>query len=155
MNAVEKLEAAISKLEAQKRDTTLGPWTMYGGEPFGYGIEGGYNPGDPDKAGETVVARSEIADEDVDLIVTLHRTIDAMLALLRLALEYGELSEGTGSRFTAAALALATAILWDGCATCASGGVRFCSEHQYLAIPSPPELISAEIAQKIARALDA
>lgn len=93
MNAVEKLEAAISKLEALKAGAPSGPWEWR--EDFG-------EPGDTGTAltnGEDVEIigaynwhccsyRDEpnVADGAADLIVTLHRTIDAQLAILRGAL---------------------------------------------------------------------
>ena len=51
------------------------------------------------------------AESNGDLIVTLHRTIDAQLELLRLAQKYGELDAGSGSRFIAGAVKLADAIV--------------------------------------------
>jgi len=50
------------------------------------------------------------ARDDGMLITTLHRTIDAQLVILELAVAYGELSEGEGSRFITAAKLLARAI---------------------------------------------
>lgn len=49
--------------------------------------------------------------EHADLVVTLHATIDAQIELLHLAISYGELKVGRGSRFIEAAHKLADAIL--------------------------------------------
>jgi len=45
-----------------------------------------------------------------EYMVTLHNTIDAQIAILNLRLDYGDLPEGSGSRFAGIALALARAI---------------------------------------------
>jgi hypothetical protein len=78
MTPVEKLEAAITKLEELKRDGHPGPW--HGNVT----IRGVLRV----QSGLAVVAEvlntTEDEDEiDLDLIVTLHRTIDAQLAILR------------------------------------------------------------------------
>lgn len=77
MNAVERIEAAIAKLEALKASSIPGPWsapkellglpnkTIFGGNPT-----------------RTHAAYVAVA-HDGELIVTLHRTIDAQLAILR------------------------------------------------------------------------
>lgn len=83
MSAVERLQAAIEKLENLKSESVAGPWMV------------GHHP-DPDtdvefvKDGDGRWAR-EIAviygggdlKPHAELIVTLHRTIDAQLAILR------------------------------------------------------------------------
>jgi len=70
----------------------------------------------------TELRRADIADHEEydgseenfgvseELFTTLYGTIDAQLQLLELALSYGDLPEGRGSRFVAAARSLATAI---------------------------------------------
>lgn len=80
MNAEETIAAAIEKLEKLRGAATPAPWDFYGGEPFGYGI--GFPVG-------LVVHRDEITDEDAELIVTLHRTIDAQLAILQESKTWG------------------------------------------------------------------
>lgn len=51
------------------------------------------------------------ADEEINEAIALQsRTVDAQLEILRLALKYGLLAEGQGSRFREAALTLADAI---------------------------------------------
>lgn len=79
-NAVERLEAAIDKLETLKQESFDGPWVA--NHPFSYSwITGARYAG----------MQSKIADRvrkpDAELIVTLHRTIDAQLAILRDNLE--------------------------------------------------------------------
>jgi hypothetical protein len=73
MNAVERLEAAITKLETLKGSSSPGVWAT----------------GDD---GDIYIDRESIGhfrwfantwNPDADLIVTLHRTIDAQLAILR------------------------------------------------------------------------
>jgi len=71
----------------------------------------------------TELRRADIADHEEydgseenfgvseELFTTLYGTIDAQLQLLELALSYGDLPEGRGSRFVAAARSLATAIV--------------------------------------------
>lgn len=108
MTPVERLQAAIDKLEALKAESHNwrvpitadedGPQVIHDFETEGHG------PG----SGALAWTTSDAAAEN---IVTLHRTIDAQLTILRLAVEYGELVGGQGSRFTASALALADAIL--------------------------------------------
>lgn len=78
MTPVERLRAAIDKLETMKQESFDGPWVAH--HPFSYSwIEGAPYAG----------MRSKIAvqvdEPDAELIVTLHRTIDAQLAILRFA----------------------------------------------------------------------
>jgi hypothetical protein len=82
MNAVEGIEAAIERLEHLKVQSTPAPWHYWTDELTG----------DVDLWHDQEV-RSHIAVmghfgssrvyRDADLIVTLHRTIDAQLAILR------------------------------------------------------------------------
>ena len=71
MSAVERLPAAIDKLETLRGNSGR-PWTLEGGGewifPIGVTVA-------PDDGGVT--------PRQADLIVTLHRTIDAQLAFLR------------------------------------------------------------------------
>ena len=103
VTVVERLEAAIAKLEQLKADGTLGPWNVdmipETGECrvvrffefFGSHLEEVTNGGS--------------IQPDAELIVTLHRTIDAQLAILRAGL-----SDGAPLHTE---LALADAILGD------------------------------------------
>lgn len=78
MNAVEEIQAAIVKLTAERSDATRGPW--YPWHPQGdRGLSSVDAPSDDPDNPEMVV---EGGTQDVDLIVTLHRTIDAQIALL-------------------------------------------------------------------------
>lgn len=107
----ETIESALDKLESLRDRCWPGEW-VYRNEQIettdrfslfkhhdhdridGYGALGGDQP------------RAQ-----AELVVTLHHTIDSQLSLLRLALEYGELDAGGGSRFIAAAFDLAESIL--------------------------------------------
>jgi hypothetical protein len=80
---IDEFQAAIEKLRAQKSASTPAPWAS-GGR--------GYVETVPefdlyrfDVMSETV-ARAELLDEDADLIVTLHATLDAQLEILTAAL---------------------------------------------------------------------
>jgi len=78
MSAVEEIQAAIEKLTEQKDQSTSGPWWAW--HPAnGRGNSSVDAPsGDPDNP-EMPVEGQRV---DVDLIVTLHATIDAQLAIL-------------------------------------------------------------------------
>lgn len=79
---MERLQAAIEKLEQLKADAVAGPWhkemVLGGGNDLLYAI-----------VPTTVVPviGSTLRESDHDLIVTLHRTIDAQLAILRFAVD--------------------------------------------------------------------
>ena len=85
MNAVERLSAAIEKLEALKAESTQGGWRVVGGGGNGVTIEGTRHLYDQlIDAGDYAASREQfVNDVDPALIVTLHRTIDAQLAILR------------------------------------------------------------------------
>ncbi|UOE45505.1 hypothetical protein [Agromyces larvae] len=88
MSQVERLRAAILKLETLRAEITPGPWIAeYSGEQGHCVI-----PADADSTREAIaLTRLYHAAYDAELIVTLHRTIDAQLAILRNRLEvYGE-----------------------------------------------------------------
>ena len=114
-----RISAAIEKLERLKAESTPGPWAS---------VQDGQHATlvrRPPKSENAIHTPADIPlhwdggygydptmeASDADLIVTLHRTIDAQLELLRLALKYGELDAGSGSRFIAGAVKLADAIL--------------------------------------------
>ena len=117
-----RISAAIEKLERLKAESTPGPWAS---------VQDGQHATlvrRPPKSENAIHTPADIPlhwdggygydptmeASDADLIVTLHRTIDAQLELLRLALKYGELDAGSGSRFIAGAVKLADAILGRG-----------------------------------------
>lgn len=77
MTPVERLQAAIEKLEAVQGET----WDAERWEPHGMWAVNAANPG-----GGRVVMADRLLESDAHLIVTLHRTIDAQLAILREAL---------------------------------------------------------------------
>jgi len=80
MTGVEEIHAAIEKLTAQRDESTPGPWAVDDADKCSvYTIDGGatilqpedwYPRGDNRPAG------------NAQLVVTLHRTIDAQLAIL-------------------------------------------------------------------------
>lgn len=80
MNAAETIAAAIEKLEHLKGTSTDGPWVdEYSGEAGACVV-----PADAESTREAVAQlRLLPAAFDAELIATLHRTIDAQLAILR------------------------------------------------------------------------
>jgi len=106
MNASQRLQAAIDKLELLRTER-------------GYVEDSGWlveeNPND--RGGFLEPPEPFIPITNDDLIVTLHRTIDAQLAILRDTVKLGELiglgEEGTRWRSVEDAIALADAILGE------------------------------------------
>jgi hypothetical protein len=91
MNAAERIEAAIAKLEGLTRWSTTGPWRA----THHVDDAGDWTHADivHDKVvnpevtwRDQVLAIADLSEDDAELIVTLHRTIDAQLAILRGAL---------------------------------------------------------------------
>ncbi len=107
MSAVERLHAAIEKLEAYRDLATQGEWVCdfeIGGEIHAVG--------DTHTGGSAFIGKP--AFHDAWLIVTLHRTIDAQLAILRFGVKrLAAVQTLTGKHAEAHAheLALADAIL--------------------------------------------
>jgi hypothetical protein len=114
MNAEETIQKAIDKLHQLRDETTPGPWLRR------------YVIGDPnwpviisDDIGEVVNTTIETftTKMDADLIVTLHATIDAQIAILDAAREQYAGSERTASHDEPAAswmaVHLARAILGE------------------------------------------
>jgi hypothetical protein len=85
MNAAETIQAAIEKLERQKADTTPGPWRV-----VNESLQGSRHDYDPMIDAGDYAASSErfVRPADAELIVTLHRTIDAQLVILRSGLAH-------------------------------------------------------------------
>lgn len=73
---VERLQAAIEKLEQYQGET----WNLWPSEDAGYYGIAAANPG----GGRQVVGEWVESEHDADLIVTLHRTIEAQLRVLAL-----------------------------------------------------------------------
>ena len=101
MTPTERLQAAIEKLEALQAQTTQAPWSVVGGEVV------------RDAGGLRTIQSLWVADidptvPDADLIVTLHRTIDAQLAILR---DGRDVTTREGIYLHESAVALADAIL--------------------------------------------
>lgn len=107
MTPVERLQAAIDRLESMREEAPPGPWEQHL-SGWSTTLYSGLDSEHPWSAVEVAAAQTRYSAQ---LIVTLHRTIDAQLAILHLAVEYGELPNGQGSRFSACARALADAIL--------------------------------------------
>ena len=112
MNAVERLTAAIEKLEALKAEAFAGPW-----EALGSGVEHGDHwyvlSG---RESILYISANDGSDEEfrqptAELIVTLHRTIDAQLAILRWSLNEIEYENGEVVYYDEHTVALADAIL--------------------------------------------
>lgn len=108
MSAVEEIEAAKAKLTKLRDGIPLVQkvtrWEEFNGTPS-YSVEDGYR-----FRGMTNSLEFGEDLEAATLHVTLHATIDAQLAILDLRLEYGDLPQGSGSRFAKVALDLARAI---------------------------------------------
>jgi hypothetical protein len=105
VNAAETIQAAIEKLERLKGRSTPGDWWRSGFDDVFAG---------PGLSDDVVVVQDARLSFDAELIVTLHRTIDAQLALFGSALW---LMKGNPLAYTHAATAcairLAEAILGD------------------------------------------
>ena len=103
MTVVERLEAAIGKLEQLKADSTAGGW--YAPEFTHGSVWAGTGSSD-----DLLVVDDARLYGDADLIVTLHRTIDAQIAVLKVGAEFALI---TSNRWTDISVALADAILGD------------------------------------------
>jgi len=79
LTAVEEIQAAVEKLAALRRASTPAPWAI----GFRANVEtvAAYDHDRFDAMPETI-ARTELHSGDGPLIVTMHRTIDAQLAIL-------------------------------------------------------------------------
>lgn len=108
MSKVATIEKAILELERQAGEVAL-PWKVTAlfrsDTEVCISAEDGWDVTNADE--ETGYTSAENAA----LILTLTRTIEPQLALLRLAVKYGELDAGSGSSFIAAAHDLALSIL--------------------------------------------
>jgi len=83
MNAAEEIQAAIDKLTALRDKSTPGPWFLT--------YESATHPrvwGAADEDAADHVATMARSPRDADLIVTLHRTISAQLAILRESMRF-------------------------------------------------------------------
>lgn len=117
MNAADTIRAAIERLEVQRLAAFPGPWTALHSGP----AHGDHSYVTADDEAIVSISANDGTDEEfraptADLIVTLHRTIDPQLDLLRLAAGYyGARITGPESSTTFAelGLALACAILGE------------------------------------------
>jgi len=94
MNAAGTIQAAIDKLTRLRTFSTRGPWKKAGSY-----IEEA-EPPNPDDRFDVLplnVFKIEESDTDAELVLALHATIDAQLAILRHVLEYyrGDIGIGT------------------------------------------------------------
>jgi len=86
VSAVERMQAAIEKLEALKAASTPGPWRLTRAQHVTHAIYG-EQPGQ-EVIGATPRYGGLWSADDGELIVTLHRTIDAQLEVLRSAADF-------------------------------------------------------------------
>lgn len=105
MNAAETIQAAIDKLNQQRAAAMQGPWR---GKVLNYW--GSPTPGVWAEADRDYVGYS-MNQEDADLLVTLHATIDAQLAILQRSLDW--YAEEAMAYIGKEDLALAKAILGE------------------------------------------
>ena len=122
MSAVETIQAAIERLETLREKSTPRPWTAmeYDSNPGDQGVPiiGGGEIGSMEghlTAYTMTLWNEEQSMIDADLIVTLHRTIDAQLAILNDAVVWFNDSccDEHGMKGSAPALLLARAILGE------------------------------------------
>lgn len=101
MNTAETIQAAIDRLSFLRADSVTGAhWKALGGLIEGEGAE------------YRIIVADDVDDTDADLIVTLHRTVDAQLVILRTGLpDSREAFSEAGQAYRAAAEILAKAIL--------------------------------------------
>lgn len=83
LTPIEKLQAAIDKLEMLKRESTPAAWFLTYERSTHPSIWGNADADDAD-----LVARTMRDHRDAELIVTLHRSIDAQLDVLRSAADF-------------------------------------------------------------------
>lgn len=105
MNAAETIAAAIQQLEEERREATPGEWYVTYEKSRWPRIWGNRDENDAD-----AVAQTEGGVANAHLIVTLHRTIDAQLAILRDAAALLSMMDGVTYSTT---LDLAHAILGE------------------------------------------
>jgi hypothetical protein len=98
VTAAETIEQAIARLEEQRGAAMVGPWVQGG---FAGEFSG---PDDFD---------SLFSEENADLVVTLHRTIDAQLGILRAGLASISPGDDSTEEIEELALDLARAILGE------------------------------------------
>lgn len=101
MITVERLQAAIAKLEAQAHESSDGPWQAHI-ERGDYTISAELF----DANGGYVISDGYVVD--VELMEVLYRTIEPQIAILRLGIRFGSISPNA---YTDAAVDLADAIL--------------------------------------------
>lgn len=118
MNAADTIQAAIERLEAQRAAAVGGPWVIESYERGPRALEQSGGGAFISDVGESVDP-AQIDTATAELLVTLHRTIAAQLAILREALEFYENSRAIGmpdgemAEYYGGTLDLARAILGD------------------------------------------
>lgn len=112
MTPVERLQAAIDKLEKFKAESTPGPWSVNVHHNAMHTAE--FRAPNPFNGFMLVAAHTN--DADPELVVALHRTIDPQLAILRAEFERTStpLVPGMYAIVEEHVLALADAILSGG-----------------------------------------
>lgn len=108
MTAVERLQAAIEKLESMREEAPPGPWEHWPSQSSRR-LYSGLDLDHPISAEEVLRADSKYSTQ---LIEVLHRTIDAQLLMLRTVLDAANIERNWDTLvYTEATLALADAIL--------------------------------------------
>ena len=109
MTPVERLQAAIDKLEQVREHTVPGPWRVEPHDDTYAAIRAGVSYV---TSGANFREEPDLYSREAELIVTLHRTIDAQLAILRDVLAGEKIERHWDTLvYTINTLALADAIL--------------------------------------------
>jgi len=110
MNAAETIKAAIDKLEVLKAKSTPSPWHYWADDLTG-DVDLWHDQEQRSWIATLGIESAPTVLADAELIVTLHRTIDAQLVLLRWFLAILNTAPGYGPPNGNGHMALATAIL--------------------------------------------
>jgi hypothetical protein len=102
MTPIERLQAAIRQLERLRGNALNGRWVARPDAFYGSALESKFG---------SVVEVGDIATDDALLIAVLHRTIDAQLAILKVAAECDRPWKLSEPGYYDAEMALADAIL--------------------------------------------
>ena len=92
MTAVQEIQAAIEKLTQILRQSTPGPW-CWDSQGIVQSFDISVQVGEHEHERIGVIAAEHVREGDAEVFVTLHRTIDAQLAILR---DFMERYEGRG-----------------------------------------------------------
>lgn len=110
MNAAETIQAAIDKLTRLRDEANVAPWSLY----FRSGKNAAHGGIDSPSG---YVSSPSLKAGNADLIITLHATIDAQLAILQDSIDYRDTLARAGVEWVekdnSAVLLLARAILGE------------------------------------------